>query len=266
MTKIQNAINQIEQLNNLNSRDQWVNRIHPLVKLSLTIIYIAFVVSYSKYMLNGLIVMVLYPMFVFFIGDLSVKDCMYRLRVILPIVMIVGIFNPIFDRQVVVTMGTIGITGGWLSMISLMIKGILTVLAVYILVATTSIEEICYALRLIHVPTSIVTVILLIYRYIFTLFKEAEKVTIAYKLRAPGQKGIHYTAWGPLVGQMLLRSMDRASNIYESMELRGFKGEFEIGEKRGFDLKSIIYLIVWIVVFYLLRHTDILNVIGGLFI
>lgn len=266
MSKIQKALNQIEELNSLNQRDQWMNAIHPLVKLSLAIIYIAFTVSYSKYMLNGLIAMAIYPIFAFYAADLSFKDCLYRLRLILPVVCIVGIFNPIFDRQIVVEIGGIGISAGWLSMLSLMIKGIFTVLSVYILVATTSIEEICYALRLIHIPTTIVTVVLLIYRYLFMLFKEAEKITIAYKLRAPGQSGIHYKAWGSLVGQMLIRSMDRASSIYESMELRGFSGEFVIDKKQGFDFKSIFYLLAWIIIFYLLRHTDILTIIGNIFI
>ena len=266
MSKFEQAISQIEQLNSLNKRDQWVNKIHPLVKLSLTIIYVCFVVSYSKYMLTGLVAMTVYPIFVFMAGDLSFSDCLYRVKLILPIVMIVGIFNPIFDRQIVTYIGGLAISGGWLSMISLMIKGILTVLAVYLLVATTSIEEICYSLSLIHVPTTIITVVLLIYRYLFTLFKEAEKVTIAYKLRAPGQKGISYKAWGPLVGQMLLRSMDRATAIYESMELRGFRGHFDVGDKKGFKLLSFIYLLAWMSIFYLLRHTDILNIIGGLLV
>ena len=264
MSKFQEAISQIEELNNLNKRDQWVNQIHPLVKLSVAIVYIAVVVSFSKYMLEGLLAMAIYPIFVFNVGDLSFKDALYRLKIILPLVMVVGILNPFFDRQIVVYIGEVGVSGGVLSMLSLMIKGVYTVLAAYLLVATTSVEEICYALKLIHVPTSVVTVVLLIYRYLFMLFKEAEKVTIAYKLRAPGQKGINYKAWGPLVGQMLLRSMDRAKAIYEAMEIRGFSGEFHTTKKRGFDMTSLIYFVIWLVIFYMVRHTDILSVIGGL--
>ena len=33
------------------------------------------------------------------------------------------------------------------------------------------------------------------------------------------------------LGQLLLRSMDRAVALYESMELRGFHGEFYYAEK-----------------------------------
>ena len=48
----------------------------------------------------------------------------------------------------------------------------------------------------------------------------------AYSLRAPNQKGIHISAWGSFLGQLLLRSMDRAQELYYSMLLRGFRGEF----------------------------------------
>lgn len=37
-----------------------------------------------------------------------------------------------------------------------------------------------------------------------------------------GEKGIHFRAWGSLLGQLLLRSVDRAHLVYESMMLRGY--------------------------------------------
>lgn len=63
--------------------------------------------------------------------------------------------------------------------------------------------------------------------------RDAEVVQ-AYELRAPGQKGIHFKVWGSLMGQMLLRSMDRAEVIYESMCLRGFDGVFRLKKRYGF--------------------------------
>ena len=55
----------------------------------------------------------------------------------------------------------------------------------------------------------------------------------AYQLRAPGQKGIHVSAWGSFLGQLLLRSMDRASTLYDSMCLRGFYGEFYYANEKS---------------------------------
>ncbi|GAA6410214.1 ABC transporter ATP-binding protein [Blautia hominis] len=110
-------------------------------------------------------------------------------------------------------------------MITLMMKGVFTVLASYLLIATTSIEKLCYVFRLLHIPKILVTQILLTYRYITVLLGEVNRITQAYSLRAPKQKGVHFKVWGSLSGQLLLRSMDRATMVYESMTLRGYNGE-----------------------------------------
>ena len=245
--------------------DRWVNRIHPLVKFVLTIFYIAIVVSFHKYDLAGLLGMILYPLILFLTTGLSFREALYRLRFVLPIVCAVGIFNPFFDREVLFSLGPIGITGGILSMITLIIKAILTVLASYLLIATTSIEKICYAMTRLHVPKIFVTEILLIYRYIDVLLGEVHRTMLAYSLRAPGQKGVAFRAWGPLVGRMLLRSMDRATQVYESMCLRGFRGEFypEAGET-GSGGASALYFIIWLVVIALLRAFPLMSLLGGL--
>ena len=61
---------------------------------------------------------------------------------------------------------------------------------------------------------------------------EGIRIATAYALRAPGQKGIQFRAWGSLLGQLLLRSIDRAQLVYESMQLRGFAGSFPPGQKK----------------------------------
>ena len=56
-------------------------------------------------------------------------------------------------------MGGVKITGGEISMVTLMIKGILAVIAIYILIITTTIDRVCMALRKIHIPEIIVMII-----------------------------------------------------------------------------------------------------------
>ena len=83
------------------------------------------------------------------------------------------------------------------------------------------------ALRQLHVPKIIPTLLLLCFRYISLLLEEVSVMITAYQLRAPGQKGIHISAWGSFLGQLLLRSRSWPKNeLYDSMCLRGFYGEF----------------------------------------
>ena len=254
MSKIENAISELYRIDDLANRDQWVNNIHPLVKFVLTILYIVVTVSFPKYDMIGTAGMVLYLIPMFILSELSWKEAVKRLMPVLPFVCIVGIANPFFDRIPVVLLG-IPMTSGVLSMLTLMMKGFFAVMASYILVATTTIEKICYALRLLHVPKIMVTQIMLTYRYITVLMKEVSRITQAYALRAPGQNGVHFKAWGSLTGQLLLRSIDRANTVYESMTIRGYQGEFRyVGSHTRLKTGDILFLAVWAAVIVLLRY------------
>ena len=192
MNKLGNALYEIHHMDMLAAKDQWVNKIHPLVKLVLTIVFLTVTMSFPKYDLTGLLRMGIYPIVLFIVGEISLSDSIRRLRIVLPLVCFVGLFNPIFDRQVIGYIGTVPLTAGMLSMVTLMIKGIYSVLAAYLLIATTSIEKICYALRLLHIPAILVTQVLLTYRYVTVLLEEANRMTQAYSLRAPNQKGVQF--------------------------------------------------------------------------
>lgn len=264
MSKINSAIYEIHHMDMLAARDQWVNRIHPLVKFVLTIIYIAAVVSFPKYDVIGLLGMAVYLIAGFILAELSFKECLWRLRIVLPIVCVVGLANPFFDR-IPVEIGVLHINTGVISMFTLMLKGCFAVMASYLLIATTSIEKICYALSLLHLPKIMVTQILLIYRYVTVLLGEVNRITEAYSLRAPNQKGVHFKVWGSLTGQLLLRSIDRANEVYESMTLRGYSGEFRyMGEKNHMRWSNLLYLAVWIVLFYVLRRVPVIIVVGNI--
>ena len=69
-----------------------MNQRHPLVKLSLTILYILFVVSCQKYQLSAMIGFAVYPLFMFSLADLSLKDALHRMRLILMLVLAVVFF------------------------------------------------------------------------------------------------------------------------------------------------------------------------------
>lgn len=264
MSKMEHAIYEINHMDTLASKDQWVNHLHPLVKFVLTIVYIAVVVSFPKYNIAGLSSMAVYPLAVFILGDLSFTDSLKRLRVVLPLVCFIGLFNPFFDKNIIL-IGNMKISAGFISMLTLMLKGIFSVLASYLLIATTTIEKLCYAFRILHVPRILVTQLLLTYRYISVLLQEANRITQAYALRAPNQKGIHFKVWGSLVGQLLLRSMDRAGIVYESMLLRGYTGSFDyMRDKIHIRRTDILYLLIWLGIFLLFREIPVILVVGNL--
>ena len=200
MDKLYNAQSELRDMDALAARDSVVHRIHPLCKLLVTILYIAVVVSFGKYDLSGLTVMVLYPVLMYQAAEIPIGLCFYRMRFVLPLVCAVGLANPFLDYMPMIQMGKLIITGGMVSMVTLMLKGVFSLSASFLLIATTSIDALCAALRKLRVPGLLVTLLLLTYRYVGLMLEEVSVMTEAYKLRAPGHKGVHISAWGSFSG------------------------------------------------------------------
>lgn len=266
MGKISEAIYEVHYMDTIASKDSPIHRVHPLVKLIVTAAYIWFTVSFNKYNVTGLITMVVYPVALFSLSGISFRHSIKKLRIILPFVILMGILNPFFDREPRFLLYGLTVTNGMVSGFTLFIKGILTVLASYLLIATTRIESICYAFNILHVPEILVTQILLTYRYITVLLSEANHIFEAYSLRAPFQKGIHHKVWGSLIGQLLFRSIDRATALYDSMVLRGYNGNFKHSQLPKARWQDFVYLISCGAVFTVLRYTSLTALIGNLFV
>ena len=266
MNKAESAVLELRAMDDLAAQDSPMHRLAPLSKLAVTVVYIFTVVSFSKYDLTGLLPMVLFPAVGYVLAGIPVSTCFQKLGIILPLVCAVGILNPFFDRGILVRLGPLSVSGGVVSMLSLMLKGVLCLMASFLLAATTPIEEICRALRQLHVPKMITSLLLLTFRYVSVLLEETSIMTEAYHLRAPGQKGIHVSAWGSFLGQLLLRSMDRAEALYESMLLRGFRGEFFYNGPRRNPTGSWVFAAAVIPLILLVRRYNIPDLLGSLFV
>ena len=262
MNKMDRALYELGEMDALAAGQSPVHRLHPLAKLIMTIAYIVAVVSYDKYALSSMVIMLLYPVLMFQLSGIPVRTCFSKLRVVLPLVMAVGLVNPFLDRAPLIMLGGVAVSGGVVSMLTLMLKGVLALMASFLLVAATPIDALCAALRRLHVPGMLVTLLLLTYRYVGVMTRELAIMTDAYHLRAPGQKGIHHSAWGPFLGQLLLRSMDRAEELYSSMQLRGFHGEFHYADVRPFRAIDGICMAVCVGLFIVLRRVDVVGLLG----
>lgn len=253
MSRIGEAVSELYGMDLEARKAGWLQKVHPLPKLLVTVLFVLLTVSCGRYGMSGLLKLGIYLVVSFILGDVSVKLLLKRMKLALAVVFMVGIANPFFDREMLFSLGSFRVTGGMVSAAALMIKGAYAVSASYLLVVTTPMDDLCYALRKLCVPKTFVTVLMLVYRYILVLLKEAERMTDAYTLRAPGQKGLHYKVWGTMVGQLLLRSMDRAQFVYDSMRLRGYVGEFYLRGRTAAGSLDYLYGIGWSVVLLAVR-------------
>ena len=260
------ALRELAEMDGLAARSSPIHALHPAAKLLVTVAYILVTLSFPKYDLSGLVPMLLWPILLFQLAGIEVRGCFYKLRFVLPLVMAVGLFNPLFDRAILLHIGPMAISGGVLSMLTLMLKGLFCLMASFLLMATTPIDRLCAALRQLHVPGLLVTLLLLTYRYAGVMTEELAVMSDAYRLRAPGQKGVQVSAWGSFLGQLLLRSMDRAQELYASMLLRGYRQEFHYASVQSFRRRDALYLFGCVSVFLLLRCFPVARLLGGMIV
>jgi len=263
MSNIENTTFDMRVLDNLASKETVIHRIHPLAKLLTTVIYLTVVASFDRYEITGLLPLFLFPVLVITLAELPVKHLMKKMLLAAPFVLGIGILNPVFDHQVFVV-GGLTLSKGWITFFSLVLKSGLMVLAALLLIATTGMDKLVSALRMLKVPKLFVLQLLLTYRYIAVLLEEVSLIWRAYSLRAPQQKGIHHKAWGSLIGQLILRTFERAQRVYQAMCLRGFTGEYNTGEHARITVGDIVYLVAWSLFFILARVYNIPMIIGSL--
>ncbi len=265
MSKLQKAVRDIHIVDAGEAGRKGHGTVHPLSRLLVTVWYILLTVSFPKYDLSGLAAMVVYLLITGIWEEISFREALGRIWPVLILAGAVGIANPFVDRRVCWESGGLSVTFGMVSMVTLMLKGIFSVMASYLLIMTVGMEGICSSLRALHVPKEFVTILLLMHRYLIVLLKEAERMMQAYRLRAPGQKGIHMKAWGAFAGQLLLRSVDRAQTVYESMLLRGYNGEIIGRRPEGKRGPGVCYAVLWMAALAGIRILPVFQMVGSLF-
>jgi cobalt/nickel transport system permease protein len=254
----------LRQLDELAAQDTVIHRLHPCAKLLTTAVFLIVVASFSKYEVLGLLPFFLYPITLLSLADLPYAVLLKRVLLAIPFVFFVGIFNPLFDQTPFLQIGPLLISGGWISFISILLRFILAVTAALLLIATTGMDGIGAALLRLKVPRVFVVQLLFMYRYLYVLLEEVSRTLLAHSLRSFRDSGLRFRVWGSLLGQLLLRTIDRAQRIYQAMLCRGFDGEIRLLRHQPFALGDLAYLSGWVFFFLVARSYNIPQWLGTL--
>ncbi len=220
-----------------------------------TVFYLCFMLSVPVGQLSMLIWMALYPILASAWLGLSYGKIFLRSLIVLPIVFFIGIFNPVYDRTPVMAVVGISVSEGWISFISIIIRGLLAMQACLILIESDGFLGLCRGLSRLGVPRFLTEQLQFVYRYMMLLIEEAITMKRAREARGYGRKKYPIKLWGIMTGQLFLRAVDRSERIARAMEARGFNGRLPIYRYGKTELsgRSILYLLFWLIVIPLLR-------------
>ena len=119
------------------------------------------------------------------------------------------------------------------------VKSNAILLAFIALITTSSIASLGAALGRLGVPSKMVHLLLLNYRYIFVMEEEYHRLVRSLTVRGfQASTRVHtYKTFAYLVGMLFVRASERAERVYMAMLCRGFNGTFhslhELSRSRG---------------------------------
>ena len=191
------------------------------------------------------------------LAGLPYKVLLLRVAIAVPFCLFAGVSNVIIDRATALTIGGTAISFGVVSMVTILMKMYLCVMAALLLIATTPFPELTAQFRRMRVPMIFVMVFETTFRYIGVLLEEVHTMIIAYKLRSGTKKALEMKDMGPFVGQLFLRGFDRAERIHIAMRCRGYSLSRIPPAPRHFKISDTAMLVAVCIPVILLRFIEI---------
>jgi cobalt/nickel transport system permease protein len=134
-----------------------------------------------------------------------------RSLIIVPFAGMIGLFNLFFKPPIV--------------FFNILVKSWLSVLALITLSSTTDFPSLLKALEVLKVPKLLTTILAFMYRYIFTLIDQVQKLEQARIARSYGRRGLYQLrAFGNMLGSLFINTYERGERIYQAMLARGYHG------------------------------------------
>jgi len=114
---------------------------------------------------------------------------------------------------------------GLLDAVFLVMRSMACISTIYFVMLTTPLLDLLELLRRWHCPRLILSLMELIYRFIFILLDEARRMHIAQVSRlGDASFVVRLQSAGILIGQLFLRAYLRSDRIYQAMSARGYSG------------------------------------------
>lgn len=212
--------------------------------LLVVLLYLLCVLSLPPHSLLPLMLYALFPPAVSIMLGIRYIIVVRRSLPVLPFVLFVGIFNPLYERAVAYTVSGVNISYGWVSFASLAVRGLLAVQAVILLLSVSGFRGVCSALQSLGVPSLIVGQLQMLHRHLLTVLAEAQSISRAVASRGYGRSSYPPRLWATFIGRLLLRSLDRAERVHRAMLARGFTGSVPCGTDRRWRQRDTVCLLL----------------------
>lgn len=261
MARLDHALQALHTLDEVAAGAQRRGQPDPRALLLSALACIVTAVSFERHTVAALLPLALFPLALAIRAQLPWRLLARTLMLAAPFVLMVGLFNPWLERETALRLGGWPVSGGWLSLLSILLRAALAISTTLALVASTGMATLCHAMNRLHLPQALSLQLWLLYRYLFVLGAQASRMDKARRLRAGVQTRPDLATWAALLGQLLLRSVDRAQRLHQAMLARGFTGSLP-GAAMHWRPADTGFLAGWACFFVAVRALDLPSLLG----
>jgi cobalt/nickel transport system permease protein len=147
-----------------------------------------------------------------------------RLAFFLPLVVAISISVPLSQ----------GFRAGWDMTAAILFRSTLAFLALLWLVNVMPFDQMLATLRRLRVPEILIAMLAFMYRYLFVLWDEMDRMRMARRARSFGKERI-WRRWktsAQVIGMLLIRAIERAERVHGAMCARGWDGRVRFLDDR----------------------------------
>ena len=214
----------------LSGKKGFLQSINPLVKLAVTIVMIA--VSLFVYWLPYLLLLCIIPVVLAFASKIPLKGFIAR-TLFMPLfaavisvpILFITQGNPVFSADLGVFTLTITLEG-LTRFLTFSLRVWFCVASLTLFTLSTGFEAILKLLASIKVPSIIIQMFSLTYRYLFVSIHELQKVLIAKEARTyVNKRNLNIASLkhsGAMLATLFIRTYERSERVYLAMKSRGF--------------------------------------------
>ncbi len=234
-----------------------LNNIHPLTRFVLPfILVIPFLIINDIYLILTTILVILIFNLVFRLQILTIFS---RLRALLPFVLLITVFVPLYIGDTILFQLNIGILlniyeEGLIFAITLFFRIFGAAFVFLTFLSSLTYSEFIEALTKLRVIPSFFTgSIIIMLHYIPILAKSNRKVLDAQNLRGKNMTSYwrRLKTHAFIMGKNLVSNMERSEKLYESLKMRGFSGKITFAPKKLKVVDISIVLSFFIISFFL---------------
>ncbi len=160
------------------------------------------------------------------LGRIGPSTVWRRTKFILPLVLFVAVFLPFFRGGHRIDLGPLSVSeAGLAAFAAVSVKAVLGTVSAVLLGATTTFPATLRALESLRVPRLLVLIAGFVYRYLFVVVDEVQRMRAALSARGyQPRTALHASALGRIASALFLRTHARGERVYLAMVSRGYRG------------------------------------------